>query len=415
LDSAVSWANTVAFSPDGTMLAAGTSDADVLVWNVASRALTARLPAPEPVTSVTWDGPSRIVDSDADGTVSVWTVPTPVLLAGDKTSSVAYRPDGKVIAVAGTSVQLWDASSHARTATRPLPPGVFVNAMAWAPRGGYLAAALSDGTVLLLDASTLAPLGPAFKVTATGTAETVAFRRDGAALATGADDGSVRLWSVTDPARPALLAKVADSGTYVYTVAWAPDGKTLAAASTDNVTRLWDVASPAAPVPERRALTGLRKYAIGLAFSPDSALLAVGSADGTVHLWNVRDPGRATPVGVPLTGPASYVWALAFAPDGKTLAAGVTDGTVWLWDMTDAARPALIASLTGAGGHVYALSYAPSGDNLAASSNDGSVHIWATSPLAARAAVCANLGQPLTAPEWADSVPGIPYQDPCAP
>jgi WD40 repeat protein/transcriptional regulator with XRE-family HTH domain len=413
LGNATTWVNTVAFSPDGTTLAAGTADADVLVWNLASRALTARLPAPEPVTSVGWVGTSHIADSDADGTVSVWTVPTPVLLAGDKTTSVSYRPDGKVMAVAGTSVELWGASSHARIVTRRLPAGMFVNALAWAPRGGYLAAALSDGTVLLLDGATLAPLGPAFRVTATGTAESVAFRRDGAALATSADDGTVRLWSVTDPARPVPLATMHDSGTYVYTVAWAPDGKTLAAASTDDVTWLWNVASLAVPVKDGGPLTGLRKYAIGLAFSPDSALLAVGSADGTVHLWNVRDPARARLAGPPLTGPASYVWALAFAPDGKTLAAGVTDGTVWLWDMTDAARPALIASLAGAGGHIYAVSYAPSGKNLAASSNDGSVHIWATSPLAARAAVCANLGQPLTGAEWADSVPGIPYQAPC--
>jgi WD40 repeat protein len=415
LDSAVSWANTVAFSPDGTTLAAGTSDSDVLVWNVASLRLTAKLPAPEPVTSVTWDGPGKIAASDADGTASIWTVPAPVLLTGDKTTSVSYRPDGKVIAVAGRSVQLWDASSHALIVTRPLDHGTFVNAMTWAPRGGYLAAAMSDGTVLLLDGTTLRPLGPAFRVTATGTAESVAFRPDGAILATGADDGTVRLWSLAGPARPAPLATLKDSGTYVYTVAYAPDGKTLAAASTDDVTKLWNVASPAAPPSKAIAtLTGLRKYAIGLAFSPDSRLLAVGSADGTVHLWNVRDPGHAMPAGAPLTGPASYVWALAFAPDGKTLAAGVTDGTVWLWDMTDAAHPALIASLAGAGGHIYSLSYAPSGDKLAASSNDGSVHIWVTSPLAARAAVCANLGQPLTAAQWAVSVPGIPYQAPCS-
>ncbi|HEY7312396.1 MAG TPA: hypothetical protein VH643_23735, partial [Gemmataceae bacterium] len=250
------------------------------------------------------------------------------------------------------------------------------NALAWAPRGGYLAAAMSDGTVLALDGSTLAPLGPAFKVTATGAAETVAFRRDGATLATGADDGTVRLWSVADPARPVPLATAHDSGTYVYTVAWAPDGKTLAAASTDNVTRLWNVASPAAPAPEGRALTGLRKYAIGLAFSPDSALLAVGSADGTVHLWNVRDPRRATPASAPLTGPASYVWALAFAPDGKTLAVAYAEhrsGVVELWDV--AARKVRRRFVTQGGGG--RLAFAPDGKSLATGrDNDAVVRLY---------------------------------------
>jgi WD40 repeat protein len=414
LDNATTWANAVAFSPDGATLAAGTSDADVLVWNLATRALTAKLPAPQPVTSVTWDGAGHIVSADADGTATVWTVPTPILLTGNAASAVGYRPDGTVIAVGGTSVQLWGARSHARIATRALPPNVFVNGMAWAPGGKYLAAAISDGTVRLLDGATLAPLGPAFKVTATGTAETVSFAPGGATLATGADDGTVRLWSLADPARPVPLATVRDSGTYVYTITYAPDGKTLAAASTDNVTRLWNVASPAAPAPDGTALTGLRKYAIGLAFSPDSALLAVGSADGTVHLWDVTDPARATPAAAPLTGPASYVWALAFSPDGKTLAAGVTDGTVWLWNLTSPAAPSLIASVSGVAGHIYSISFTPAGDKLAASSNDGSVHIWDTSPLAARAAVCAGLGMPLSAQEWADHVPGIAYQIPCS-
>ncbi len=171
LAHATTWVNAVAFSPDGATLAAGTSDADVLVWNLASRALTAKLPAPEPVTSVTWDGTGRIATSDADGTATIWTVPAPVLLAGNATSAASYRPDGKVIAVGGTSVQLWDATSHAQVAAHPLPANTFVNGMAWAPGGTFLAAAISDGTVLLLDAATLAPLGPAFRVTATGTAE----------------------------------------------------------------------------------------------------------------------------------------------------------------------------------------------------------------------------------------------------
>jgi WD40 repeat protein len=414
LANATTWVNAVAFSPDGTALAAGTSDADVLVWNLASRALTTRLPAPQPVTSVSWDGAGRIAASDADGTATIWTVPAPVLLTGNVSSAVGYRPDGQVIAVGGTSVQLWDAKTHALTATRALPANVFVNGIAWAPDGRYLAAAISDGTVLLLDGTTLAPAGPAVKVTATGTAQTVAFAPGGKTLATGADDGTVRLWSLADPAHPAPLASVRDSGTYVYTIAFAPDGKTLAAASTDNLTRLWDVANPAAPAPDGKPLTGLKKYAIGLAFSPGSALLAVGSADGTVHLWNVTSPARAVPVGAPLTGPSGYVWALAFSPDGTTLAAGVTDGTAWLWNVASPAVPSLIASLSGVDGHIYSISYSPAGDKLAASSNDGSVHIWDTSPLAARAAVCGGLGMPLSAPEWADHVPGIPYQVPCS-
>jgi len=413
LTGAVNWVNAVAFSPDGTAVAAGTADASVLVWNVATRSLTATLPHPQPVTSLAWDGTGQLAAGDADGTVSLWALPTPVLLTGNAPSGVAYSPDGKTLAAGGLNVQLWDAARRTLLATRPLPAGTITNAITYSPGGNLIAIARSDGTAALLDARTLAPVGNPFRVTATGNAESVAFSPDGKVLATGADDGTLRLWSLADPARPRQLASAHDSGTYVYTVVFAPDGRTIAVASTDNLTRLWDVADPARPLPLGKPLTGPASYAIGLAFSPGSGLLAVGSADKTVRLWNVRDPAHPVLVGAPLTGPTSYVWAVAFSPDGRTLAAGVTDGTVWLWNLAAPARPALIATLTGPAGHVYSVAYSPSGRVLAAASNDGTVHLWDTSPAAAKAAVCADAGQQLTRQEWATYIPGVTYHAPC--
>ena len=203
LAGATDWANTVAFSPDGRSLAEGTSDASVLVWNLATRAITATLDQPQPVTSVTWDGQNRIAASDADGTVALWPLPAPVLDTGNSPASVAYSPDGATLAVGGTSVQLWDVATHTLLVTHALPPQVIVNATAFSPSGAAVAVALSNGTVALLSGRTLAPLGKPFAViSGPGTAESVAFSPNGALLATGADDGSLRLFDVADPARP---------------------------------------------------------------------------------------------------------------------------------------------------------------------------------------------------------------------
>ena len=120
LTGAVNWVNTVAFSPDGRSLAAGTSGANVLVWSLATRRVTAKLPHPQPVTSVTWDGPDRIAAAGADGTVSLWALPSAVLATGSAPTQLAYGPGGGTLAVGGDgSVQLWDTASRALLASLP--------------------------------------------------------------------------------------------------------------------------------------------------------------------------------------------------------------------------------------------------------------------------------------------------------
>ena len=411
LTDSKNWTNAVAFSPDGGLLAAGTSEGSVLVWTMATRTLAVRIPAPQPVTSVSWDGTQRVADSDADGTATTWTLPSPLLLAGNASAIVAYSPGGRTLAVGGSNVELWDTTGHQRLAAVATPG---VNGLAFSPDGTLLAAALSNGTVQVMNAATLAPVGRPLVVTGSGYAESVAFSPDGKVLATGSDDGTMRLFAMTDPAHPTPLARVQDSGPPVYTVAFAPSGATLAAASTDDKTRLWNVADPAAPQLDGAPLGGLSSYAIGLAFTPDSRLLAVSSADKTVQLWNIADPAHAVQLGAQLTGPSGYVWAAAISPDGRLLAAGSTDGSVWLWNIASPASPTLIATLTGPAGHVYSVAFNPAGTQVTASSADGSVWTWDTSPTAARAQVCSDLGQPITAAQWATYAPGVPYRAPCS-
>jgi WD40 repeat protein len=420
LTGATNWVNTVAFSPDGKSVAAGTSAADVLVWNLETGKLTATLPHPQPVTSVTWDGTGRVVAAGADGTVSLWSLLTNVLSTGDPPTNVAYSPDGTTLAVGGSVAQLWNTATRTLLASHSLPPNDFANATVFRPKGAgapLIAVAVSDGTVELLNGRTLAPVSAPFKViTGSGAAESVAFSPDGRLLAAGADDGTVRLFDVTNPAGPRQVAVVRGEGpiTPIYTVAFAPDGDLIAAASLNNVVQLWRVSGSAlaSAGPE---LGGMASYPIGLAFAPDGRTLAIGNADKHVYLWNVTRPAKPQRLGAPLSGPSSNVWTVAFSPDGKTLAAGANDGAVWLWGMTDPAHPALTATLSGLPGHVFSIAFSPDGAQLAAASyDDDTVRLWDTSPATARASICANLGQPLNPSEWTSYASGVPYRQPCS-
>jgi WD40 repeat protein len=420
LAGATDWVNAVAFSPDGRSLAAGSSDDRVLVWNLATRTLSAILPQPQPVTSLAWDSAGHLVAGDADGLVRTWVLPTPVLRAGGPVNSVAYGPGGRLLAVGGSSLQVWNPSRRTQLAAAapPGPAGTIVNAVAFSAAGTSLAAGYGDGVMQLWRVApdgALAPLSGPITDQASGKdlVEFAAFSPDGRLLATCGDDGAVRLWSLADPARPRLVASVPDSRTIAFSVAFSPDAKTLAAASADGFARLWNISDPRRPVPIGHRLGGLASYAISVAFSPDGRTLAVGSSDERVRLWNVADLARPVQLGPALTGPAGYVYSVTFSPDGRTLAAGATDGTAWLWQVTDPARPALLASLTGPARAVYSVAFGPGGATLAGASADGTVRLWDTQARAAAAGVCATAGQPLTRTEWANFLPGRRYAPPC--
>jgi WD40 repeat protein len=414
LRGATDWVNSVAFSPDGTVLAAASSDDSVRLWNMTSRRLLGTLRHPGVVTSLAWASGRELISGCADGTVRLWALPPPVLAAAGGVNSVAFSPGGGQLAVGGQDLEIWNPRTRTQEAAATVP-GTFVNAVAYARPTGLLATGYGNGGVQLWRSAggKVAAAGPVLPGPATGTVEYVAFSPDGQLLASGSDDGMVRLWNVRDPARPVLLAQLHDSADMVFCVVFSPDGATLAAASSDNVTRLWNIAAPARPVRLGPVLRGATSYDMSVAFSPDGKTLAIGSADKTVRLWDVANPARPQSLGRPLTGPGGYVYALAFSPDGRTLAAGVTDDTVWLWRVASPARPVLIATLTGPAGHVYSVAFSPGGATLAAGSADGSVRLWDTGERAAATAVCATAGQPLTRSQWGDYDPGRSYAPPC--
>ncbi|MFF8913908.1 AAA family ATPase [Streptomyces sp. NPDC015032] len=376
---------TVAYSPDGHMLAAGNVNQNLVrLWDVSDPGRPVALGQPVPV--------DRSVNS--------------IL-------SLEFSPDGQVLAVGGHTshngdagsggfVDLWSLTSpsHPVLLGRLRSPAIqgwdalsSVESLAFSPDGRTLAAGWHAGLVSLWNVTRPDDVKPAKAPLNLDCPDVfshrVAFSPDGHTLAAACKDdaGTISLWNTTDPAHPGR-GRSLKAGHRVNSLAFSPDGRTLAAGSSDSKVHLWKVADPGHPAPLGKPLTGPAQPVMSVAFSPDGHTLAAGSADHTIHLWNVTHPGAIGPLGRPLTGPGDAVTDVVFSPDSRTLAAGNSDGNVDLWNLPP-------TRIIGAGGNVASVVFSPDGRTLAAGNQNKTVSLWNT----ADPNNPAPRGDPLTGPE----------------
>ena len=125
----------------------------------------------------------------------------------------------------------------------------------------------------------------------------VSWRGDGARLASGSSDNTVRVWDAASGRCEATLSGHTDA---VLSVSWRGDGARLASGSSDKTVRVWDAASGRCEA----TLSGHTDAVLSVSWSGDGARLASGSSDKTVRVWDAASGAvRGDPVGAHRQGP----------------------------------------------------------------------------------------------------------------
>ena len=350
-----------AFSRDGTLLANANIDGTVQLWNLTTGQDRSIPGIPGIAASMAFspDGTILATGSNSDGhaAVRLWDTRTGQLTGAPPSDdpgdvrSLVFSPDGSTLAIATTTdsdvtVRLWNIAAGETTRTGVDELDTSVDSATVSPDLRTLATGSTGGSVRLWDITTgvaLATLPGYPSSTSSFSQVPPVFSPNGTALATSASEdrvidaegtyqerGVVRLWDI-----PIGTPLGGQSRLFLW-MGFSPDGGTLASVSISvtGATReeatlnLWDVTTgdsidhhlPGLPPPSNGAP---RSSAVGL--GPDRNILAT-TTDGTVDLWDI-DTGE--PIDHIIT---SDVASLGFGPDGTTLAMTRSNGLVDLWD-----------------------------------------------------------------------------------
>jgi hypothetical protein len=238
-------------------------------------------------------------------------------------AAFALSWDGTLLAASGphSTVRIFDMKTR-----DPIGPefGLGENehifSLAFSPDAKYLACA---GTKIhILEAPLLKRVNVLTNHTAFVTC--LAFDREGRKLVSGSNDSHIRVWSFPECA---LVADLTGHQGWIGDLAISPDGLWLASGGSDHTIRLWNLASPAPTF--SRFLHGHRGAVTSVLFSRDGNQLYSGSEDGTVKVWDMSSQESTNILRHPV-----YTSDVALSPDGTLVAvADYYAHAAVLWDV----------------------------------------------------------------------------------